>query len=125
MKNKRILVFTLLMSALLVFSAMPAYSFEEIYLGAESGESGTAIDSSSKADNIDEKYKMDASTISAEPTPEEIAATTVIGVTGTVSNSSTLLTTLKKYTSLVTLSFAETTFSESSVTLNLGEFTWL
>ena len=59
MKNKRILVFTLLMSALLVFSAMPAFSaddevnFEEpeFYVAESSTvESGTQADALTEAD---------------------------------------------------------------------------
>jgi Synergist-CTERM protein sorting domain-containing protein len=134
LKNKRILVFTLLMSALLVFSAMPAYSFTEVYLGAdsaESKESGTAVESPAgeqvtsgiTADDPTSMQNTAADSITTMTDDEKKAALSDgLAVTGTVASASTLIENIAStLADLTVLNLSQVTFTEKSVTLDLSK----
>jgi Synergist-CTERM protein sorting domain-containing protein len=127
LKNKRILVFTLLMSALLVFSAMPAYSFTEFYLGADSTESaesgtavespdGTAVDATIDADNLD-NLKEVAVEPGATLTDDQKKETKVAIKMTSDTTATQLLAILTQFTSIETLNLTQVALTDTTLSL--------
>ena len=95
LRNKKVLFFVLLMSALLIFSAMPAYSIE---------------------DDI---------SVSVDDDDNSSTEVEVIETTGEISSAADFIESLSNFSSLTTLNLSQAEFLESSVELDLSKLTSL